>query len=83
MAPINDHQALTLLLSCSFFQYYAQAWGRSWNEALALHPRSQEMDGAAIKGGSVQWVSKYGSVVASIMPHLENHYMGEYERARV
>lgn len=48
----------------------------SFDEGLVIYPRGQEMDGGAIKGNSVEWVSKYASVVSNLVPYLEK-YMGE------
>ena len=51
----------------------------SFDEGLVIYPRGQEMDGGAIKGNSVEWVSKYASVVSNLVPYLEK-YMGEGKR---
>ena len=46
----------------------------SFDEGLVIYPRGQEMDGGAIKGNSVEWVSKYASVVSNSVPYLEKYW---------
>ncbi|MGK7928490.1 MAG: linear amide C-N hydrolase [Spirulina sp.] len=47
-------------------------WGHSFDDILIAIPRGVEMDGGAGEN-SLQWTSKYGSVVSTIIPYAKKY----------
>lgn len=47
-------------------------WAHSFDDILIINPRGQKMDGGS-STNSVEWTSKYGSVVASIHPYAKKY----------
>ena len=47
-------------------------WGHSFDDVLLINPRGMKMDGG-VGQNSLQWQSKYGSVVSSIIPYAKKY----------